>query len=207
MCHQETKSNIDMAELRDLFISRARERLLQVFFSSPQKIFYVRELVRLTGEQINAVRRELKRMEIKKMVRKEERGNRLYYSFRKDYLFYDDLLALVGKTTGLGGEIVRNQNKIGNIRFAMLSGRFLKNLPRKKNEVDLLIVGQVVLPQIASLVRAEEAKRKREINYTVMTEKELDFRKHRRDSFILGVLSSSRVMLIGDEEKMIEGIS
>lgn len=196
-----------MAELRDLFISKARAKILKVFLSSPKKIFYVRELVRLTGEQINAVRRELERMEKKKMVKKEERGNRLYYSFRKDYPFFDDLMRLVGKTTGLGSEIIENQKKIGKIRFAMLSGRFLRDLPRKKNEVDLLLIGEVVLPQIASLVRAEEARRKREVNYTVMTEEEFDFRKRRRDPFILGVLFGSRVMLIGDEEEILKGLS
>lgn len=207
MCPQETKLNIDMAQLRDFFISKTRVKLLEVFLSNPKKIFYVREIVRLTEEQINAVRRELKHMEKKGMVRKEERGNRLYYSFRKDYPFYDELLALVGKTTGLGGEIIKNQRKIGKIKFAMLSGRFLRGLPRKKNEVDLLAVGQVVLPQIASLVRAEEARRKREFNYTVMTEEELNFRKRRRDPFIIRILSGSRVMLIGNEEEMLKGLS
>lgn len=207
MCPQETKLNIDMAQLRDFFISKTRVKLLKVFLSNPKKIFYVREIVRLTEEQINAVRRELKQMEKKGMVRKEERGNRLYYNFRKDYPFYDELLALVGKTTGLGDEIIKNQRKVGKIKFAMLSGRFLRGLPRKKNEVDLLLVGQVVLPQIASLVRAEEARRKHEFNYTVMTEEELNFRKRRRDPFIIRILSGSRVMLIGNEEEMLKGLS
>ena len=196
-----------MAQLRDFFISKTRVKLLKVFLSNPKKIFYVRELVRLTGEQINAVRRELQRMKEKGMVRKEERGNRLYYNFRKDYPFFDQLLALVGKTTGLGGEIIKNQRKIGKIKFATLSGGFLKDIPRKKNEIDLLIVGQVVLPQIASLIRAEEARREREVNYTVMTEEEFNFRKRRRDPFILRILSTSRVMLIGDEEEVIRGFS
>jgi len=196
-----------MARLRDLFISKTRVKLLKVFLANPKKIFYVRELVRLTDEQINAVRRELERMKKKKMASSEERGNRLYYSFRKDYLFFDELLALVGKTTGLGSEIIRNQRKIGKIKFAMLSGRFLKKQPKKKNEVDLLIVGQVVLPQIASFIRAEEARRKEEVNYTIMGEEEFDFRKRRRDPFIQGILSGSRVMLVGDEEGLIKGFS
>ena len=194
-----------MAQLRDFFISKTRVKLLEVFLSNPKKIFYVRELVRLTGEQINAIRRELQHMQEKGMIRKEERGNRLYYSFRKEYPFFDQLLALVGKTTGLGGEIIKNKGKIGKVKFAALSGRFLKGFPREKSEVDLLIVGQVVLPQIASLVRAEEARRKREINYTVMTEEEFNFRKRRRDPFILKILSASRLMLIGEEEEIIKG--
>ena len=36
-----------------------------------------------------------------------------------------------------------------------------------------------------------------------MTEDEFDFRKKKRDPFIVAILSSSRVMLIGDEETML----
>lgn len=194
-----------MAELRDLFISKTRVKLLKVFFSNPNKIFYVRELVRLTEEQINAVRRELTRLKKAGLLGKEQRGNRLYYSLKKDYLFYDQLLALVGKTTGLGADIIANQRKIGKIKYAMLSRRFLKGIPKKEKEIDLLIVGQVILPQIASSVRAEEAKRKQEINYTVMTFEEFDFRRKRRDPFIMKILSTSRVMLIGQEEDLTKG--
>jgi hypothetical protein len=52
-------------------------------------------------------------------------------------------------------------------------------------------------------VREEEAKRKTEINYSVMTMDEFEFRKRRRDPFVLGILSSSRVMVIGDEEELV----
>lgn len=206
-CPPEVRSNIKMAQLRDLLISKTRVKLLKTFLSHPKKIFYIRQLVRLTGEQINAVRRELDRLVRIGLAKKEPRGNRLYYQLRRDHPFYQNLLSLVAKTTGLGAAIINNKMKIGKIKFAMLSGRFLQERPRKKNEIDLLIVGDVILPQIAALVRAEEARKKQEINYTVMTEDEFNFRKRRRDPFILSILSGSRVMLIGEEETMLEGVT
>jgi hypothetical protein len=42
-----------------------------------------------------------------------------------------------------------------------------------------------------------------EINYTIMSEEEFDFRKKRTDPFIMGILAGSRVMLIGDEESLL----
>jgi hypothetical protein len=53
-------------------------------------------------------------------------------------------------------------------------------------------------------VRQEEVRREREINYTVMSEEEFDFRKKRRDPFIMETLRGSRVMIIGDEEELIQ---
>jgi hypothetical protein len=189
--------------LGDLIISRVRVKLLEIFLSQPGKIIHVRELVRQSKEEINAVRRELAHMEKAGMVAKEQRANRLYYSFRKDYPLYYDLLELVAKTTGLGAAVLKHRNKLGRVRYAMLSGKFARNLPGSAEQVDLLIVGGVVIPEVASLVREEELRRGREIFFTPMTEEEFVFRKKKKDPFILGILSGSRVMVVGDEEEMI----
>lgn len=193
-----------MASLTDLFVSRVRVKLIKIFLSQPQEIFYVRQLVRLCGEEINAVRRELGRLETRGLVKKEPRGNRLYYNFVKTYPFYQDLLSLTAKTTGLGAALIKNKNKLGNIKFAMLSGRFVRAMARKSEEdIDLLLVGQVNLPQLNLLVRQAESTREKEINYAPMTSDEFTFRKSRRDPFLLRILMSGRVMLIGDEEDMV----
>ena len=66
-----------------------------------------------------------------------------------------------------------------------------------------LNVGTVVIPELSILIRDEEARRKQEINYTVMTEEEFSFRKKRVDPFITSIIYGSRVMLIGDEEHLL----
>lgn len=189
--------------LEDIIISRVRVKLLELFLTNPGKIFHVREMVRRTEEEINAVRRELAHMEKAGMVTKEPRANRLYYAFRRDYSLYFELLELIAKTTGLGFDLLKNKAKLGKIKFAMLSGSFVRGKPATAERVDLLVVGNVVLPELSQIVKNEEVRRDQEINYTVMTEDEFEFRKKRRDPFILGVLSGSRVMIIGDEEELV----
>lgn len=165
----------------------------------------MRELVRRTNEEINAVRRELARMEEAGMVKKEQRGNRLYYWTRTDYSFFPEILAMVCKSTGLGFAIRKNRGKLGKVSFVVFSGEFVRHLERRDNDqVDVLVVGDVVLPELASLVRQEEAKRKQEINYTPITKEEFEFRKKRRDPFILSILQGSRVMIIGDEQNFVD---
>lgn len=194
--------------LQSLFVSKVRAKLLHAFLKNPQEMYHVRGLVRKTGEEINAVRRELARMETYGLVKKEPRGNRLYYWFNPQFIFYSDLLSMVAKTTGLGKAIIKNRTKLGKIKFAMFSGRFVRGLPRKEeNEVELLVVGQVVLPELAKLVKEEEAKKEREINYTVMDKEEFIFRKKRRDPFVLGILMGSRIMILGDEEDLVAATS
>ena len=186
--------------LKDLFISKTRVKLLENFLSDPTQMFHVRDLVRRTGDEINAVRRELARMESLGLVKKEPRGNRLYYWFRKDYIFYFDLLSLVAKTTGLGAALIKNRHKLGRVSLVSLSTRFVSHETRRNPEdVDLLIVGDVVLPELSILIRAEEAIRSQPINYTPMTEDELKFRRTRHDPFLLNILTQSRIMILGSE--------
>ncbi|MFC1790385.1 hypothetical protein ACFLZP_02805 [Patescibacteria group bacterium] len=191
--------------LKGLFVSKVRAKLFQIFFDHPGEIYHVRGLVRLAGEEINAVRRELLRMENFGLAKKEPRGNRLYYWLDKKHLLYQDLLSLVSKTIGLGKTIIKNKNKLGKVKFVMLSGNFARRLPRsEENEVDLLVIGKIVLPELGRLVSAEEQRLGREINYTVMNKEEFDFRKRRRDPFILAVLSGSRIMILGDEQDLVK---
>lgn len=190
--------------LKDLIISRVRVKILSLFFSFPDKIFHVRETVRQTGEEINAVRRELLHLEKIGLFSKERRANRLYYNLRKDYPLYYDILEIVTKTSGLGEAILKNKAKLGKVKYVVISGRFARRKERReRNEIDFLVVGNVVLPELAQLIKAEEVRVGKEVNYTVMSEEEFDFRKRRRDPFVENILRMSKVMVIGDEEELI----
>lgn len=189
--------------LTDLIISRVRVKILKLFFLNPGKMFHVREIVRRTDEEINAVRRELSHLEKVGLMMKEQRANRLFYSTRKDYPLYFDLLELIVKTAGMGGDIIKNRVRLGKVKFAMISGEFARGKLKGGNNVDLLVVGKIVLPELSQIVKEEEVRREREINYTVMSEEEYEFRKKRRDPFVLEILQGSRILVIGDEEELV----
>lgn len=193
-----------MADLNDIITSKVRIKILELFFGNPTEMYHVRGIVREIDEEINAVRRELMKLEEAGVIKKEARGNRVYYWVRDDYPMYQDLVSMVAKTKGLGSILIANKAKIGKPLYIMFSGRFARHKKKKKDDdVDILIVGEITLPELASLIRAEESRRKTEINYTVMTREELVFRKQRRDPFLQGVLAGSRIMIIGDEDDLV----
>lgn len=192
-----------MASLQDFIISKVRIKLLEVFLKDPQDMFYIRELTRKIGEEINAVRRELIHMQSVGMVKDEHRGNRIYYTFNKNYLFHKELMSMIGKTTGLGLALTKAAPKLGKLKFAMVSGRFVRHMPRAKDTVDLLLIGELIMPQLTQVVKEQESVLSREINYTVMTEAELLYRKTHNDPFISRILEASRIMIVGDEEELV----
>jgi hypothetical protein len=193
-----------MAQLSDIITSKVRIKILELFLSNVVEMYHVRGIVREIDEEINAVRRELFRLEKAGILKKESRGNRIYYWANSDYPFYGELLSLVAKGTGIGKEMIENRKKLGKLAYVMFSGKFVRRKPKKHDDdVDILIVGEVVLPELASIIRKEESKRNREINYTVMGRDELDFRKKRKDPFLNGILNGSRMMIIGDEDDLV----
>lgn len=190
--------------LNDILISKVRVKVLELFLGNPQETYHVREIVRRVEEEINAVRRELSRLEKVGLLASEWRANRRYYSTRRDFILYSEFLSIINKGVGLGGGIIKNRAKLGKIRYAMISSSFVRGKPYTPNEIDLFVVGTIVLPELGAIIKEEEARRNREINFTPMTEEEFNFRKNRRDPFVMSILSKPRVMLIGDEEEMVK---
>src|SRR3982750_911239 len=79
-----------------LFGSKTRVKLLQLFYSNPNRAFYVREITRKIDEQINSVRRELSNLLSIGIITSDATQNRLYYEVDQDYQYYKPLGAIFG---------------------------------------------------------------------------------------------------------------
>ncbi len=189
--------------LENIIVSGSRIKLLQELFYLPGEMYYIRQLTRMTGEKINSVRRELKNLDQADVVNSEWRANKRFYWANKDNDLFEDILRLVLKTKGLGKQLINKRHQVGKIKFAFMSSQLGLNLEPKDEKIDLFVVGKVVLPELGVLVRAEEKRRDREINYTVMEKDEFKFRKDKKDPFIIDILMQGRFMLIGQEHKMV----
>ena len=192
-----------MAKLSDLIISKVRVKLLKIFLSQTKEMYYVRQLTRITKEEINAVRRELDHLQKAGLLSSEKRGNRLYYSVKTGFPLYPELSNLVIKSTGLGRQIIKSRSKLGFVKFAFVSQKLARGLKRDSEEVDLMIVGKTIMPQVALLVKQLEKMLATELNYSCMTEEKFSYRKTHKDPFIVKVLLQSRLTLIGDEIQLL----
>src|ERR1700756_1988821 len=82
--------------VEQLFGSKTRVKLLQLFYSNPNRSFYVREITRKIDEQINSVRRELSNLMQIGIITSDTTNNRLYYEVNQKYEFYEPLRAIFG---------------------------------------------------------------------------------------------------------------
>src|ERR1700709_532175 len=82
--------------IEQLFGSKTRVKLLQLFYSNPGQSFYVREITRKIDEQINSVRRELSNMMEVGVITSDSADNKLYYEVNQRYDYYVPLRAIFG---------------------------------------------------------------------------------------------------------------
>ncbi|NCO88836.1 hypothetical protein GW881_02865 [Candidatus Roizmanbacteria bacterium] len=190
--------------LEHIIPSKTRRKILELFYHHPQELYYLRKVVREVDEEVNAVKRELDILENAKALTKERRLNKVFYTLNRNWLFYDEFLRIFSKTTELASSIKKNLSKLGKIKFIALSARFVKNQVIKSDEIYLLLVGIVVVPEISAILTEAEKGYGREINYTVMTEEEFAFRKKNNDPFIWRFLKYPKIMLHGFEEELLK---
>ncbi len=186
-----------------LMISKVRIKALRYFFFHPDVPVHLRAAVRELNEEINAVRRELTRLEECKILLTERRGNRKYFSLNVNHVFFNELLAILHKTYGLGGSIIKNSSKIGDIDFAILTSSYTRGIRVGVHDVDLVVVGGVNLDALGEIVSKVEKQLGREVNYTVLKRSEFELRKKRRDSFVVELLMGTKVLLIGSNEELV----
>lgn len=190
--------------LEHIIPSKTRRKILELFFLHPEEHYYLRKVVRDIDEEVNAVKRELDILENAKLLLKERRLNKVFYTLNKNWHFYDEFLRIFTKLIPLVVDIYANHSKIGKIKFISVSTKYIKRQLIKSDEVYFIFVGIIVQPELTALIEIAEKQFIQEINYTVMTEEEFKFRKKNNDPFIWKFLRQPKVMLIGTEEEFVK---
>lgn len=191
--------------IEQLFGSKTRVKLLQLFYSNPNRSFYVREITRKIDEQINSVRRELANLLSVGIIVSDNTNNRLYYEVNQKYEYYDPLLVIFGEA-GSGGKAkakkaastgVANEEEtfkaLGHIDIVVYTGQFTRD---ESSGIDILVVGEVNQNAIQKYVADLEKKENKDIRYTVMSPTEFKYRRQIKDRFITTVLDSKKQVLL-----------
>lgn len=179
--------------------SKLRQRLLSLYFTNPDKRFYLRELERTLNSPVANIRRELVKLEKLGLFLIENKGNLVYYYLNQAYPLYPELKGIILKTSGVPITIKTLLGKIKGIKQAFIYGSFAKNEQKSTSDIDILIIGTVNENKLVAACRKLEKELQREINYTLYSPTDFDRKKKAKDPFVLEVLKQPKVFLIGSE--------
>jgi predicted nucleotidyltransferase/predicted transcriptional regulator with HTH domain len=177
--------------------SKARRRLLVYYFTNPTARLYLRELAGRLAIDASNLSKELARLEAEGLFRSDVSGRQKYFQLNRDYPLFDEVRGIVLKTVGAVPQIAQSLGEIHGISEAYLYGSFARNQQDAASDIDVLLIGAPHQEILAEAVRKLERLLGREINYTVMTPKEFEFRRSRNDPFLKDVWQNRRVTLLG----------
>jgi hypothetical protein len=181
-----------------------RIKALRFFVFHPSREIHLRGAVRAFDEEVNAVRREFTRLEKAQIITSDTRGNRIYFKLNLSHPFINELMAFFHKSYGLGGKIIESAEILGEVSFALLTPAYTKGVFFGQQVIDLFVVGNIDLKKLQNIVHSHEVTFGREINYTVISDKEFLIRKRRGDEFINNILIQDNILLVGRHEDLIK---
>jgi predicted nucleotidyltransferase len=180
--------------------SELRRKLLTFFYVNRNARVYVRQLaVALEADSTN-VSRELARLEQEGLLRSETEGRQLYYSVNRGYPYLKPVFALLQGSVGIQPTLRHALQAVDGIRSAWLFGSFAKNEADGASDIDVLIVGKPDQTELAAEIRQTEKTLRREINYTVLTSKELKRRLQKIDPFVTDIWNGKRTELVSHDD-------
>jgi hypothetical protein len=189
--------------IEKLFGSKTRAKLLKLFFESPEKSFYVREMTRVIDEQINSVRRELLNLESIGIIKNETFDNKVYYSANTKHPFTRPLVDIFSKKIDSSrdkdihestwDEYIRPVKKY-------LHGLIVTNRLPGQEGVDLLIIGNDKTKKLTRWAEVIEKKQGKPINYVIMSVDDFTYRKSVKDRFLEDIFEMEISEIVDPEE-------
>ncbi len=211
--------------IEQLFGSKTRVKLLKLFFSNPNRSFYVREITRKVEEQINSVRRELANLLSLGLITSDSTNNKLYYEVNQKYEHYEALRSMFSEAPAKKSTTKKEANKTTTKDDETPAPAVEEKSPEKFVElpeakhwdgagnivgiaytgvytrdetagVDILIIGNAVISKIESVIVELEKEKNVELRYALIEPDEWQYRKQVRDKFWLQFMGAKKQIVL-----------
>ncbi len=212
--------------IEQLFGSKTRVKLLQLFYTNPNRSFYVREITRKIDEQINSVRRELANLLSIGIIVSDNTNNKLYYEVNQKYEYFDPLTLIFGvggsggkkaaaqAALAVGGQSGHSDDGTATVTTATTSNDFSDNTDIKtlgnveiavytgqftrdeSTGVDVFLVGDINQTKLQKFMSELEAKEGKELRYTMMSVGDFQYRQQIKDRFVSNIMQAKKQVLI-----------
>ncbi len=184
--------------LIDALFSKIRQAVLSACILHPDKWWYLSDLAKHLGVTPSSLQRELASFASAQLLESRKDGNRVYYKANLSAPGLAELQSLFIKTIGLT-DILRNSLKsyLQRAEVIFIYGSLARAEEVATSDVDLMIIGDIKLSEIAGVLRKSEKTLGRDVNATVYTTKEFAQKLKQGDSFIRTVLREEKIFLKG----------
>jgi predicted nucleotidyltransferase len=188
--------------LNTLFPS-VRQGVLAATLTRPEKWWYLSELADFLDTRPSSLQRELRSLQQSGILQQRNDGRRVYFKAETRSPIFRELRSIFEKTVGLIPTL-RNalQPFTGNIVCAFVYGSIARREERATSDVDLMIIGNVGLGDLALSLRRTEKRLGREVNVTNYLVDEFRNKIAAGDHFLTTVLKGSLQFVKGEQRDL-----
>ncbi|MEW6049722.1 MAG: nucleotidyltransferase domain-containing protein [Candidatus Zixiibacteriota bacterium] len=188
----------------DALFPKVRRKVLTLFLLNPEKRFYFREAVRLLGDTPGSLQRELRSLTSAGILLMEPIGIQKFYRANPESPVFGELKAIAEKTFGVADiirDILRAESK-GRIKMAWIYGSVAKGHDTSSSDIDLMVIGSLDFRELISILKPVEEQMRRPINPTLYSESEFQKKVQDKNHFLLNVLESDKLFVLGNENDL-----
>ncbi|MFA5343047.1 MAG: nucleotidyltransferase domain-containing protein [Kiritimatiellia bacterium] len=190
-----------MNTLAQLFCSRVRAEVFCLLFGASSNSIHLREIQRRAGFSLGAVRQDIEKLTALGIVLRRKDGNRVYYAANECHPLFTEIRGLVLKTCGLA-DVLGKALKGKGVYCAFVFGSIAQGTATPESDVDLMVVGDIGLRKITGLLAGVGNQLGREINPHVLSAAEFSKRLKTREHFLVSVVASPRIWIVGSENDL-----
>jgi hypothetical protein len=160
-----------------LITSKTRIKLLLKFFLNSSKQDYLRNLETELGDNTNAIRVELNKLEEAGLLKSFSRGNKKIFQSNTEHPLFGDINSILMKITGLDQLISRVLNNVGELNEVYLTGDLAQG--NESEIIDLIMVGNINREYFSELVIKAEKYINKKIRFVVFNPEEFSVKKEK----------------------------
>jgi predicted transcriptional regulator len=160
-----------------LITSKTRIKLLLKFFLNANNTDYLRNLESDLGDNTNAIRQELNKLEEANLLNSHLKANRKYFKANTKHPLFKDIHNILLKFTGIDKLIEEVLNKLGNLEEVYLVGDLSKGIDSLI--IDLILVGNINKEYLNMLIDKAEKHINKKVRYLYFTSEEFIKEKHK----------------------------
>lgn len=194
---------IYMNSILKLFANPTLAEILSLFLLNPEDEFYQSDIARKTDKALMQVQRALKTLKEIGLISSAHSGRMIYYRIVKDHPAFEDLKNLFLKTIALGEGIRRSllpfQNKVC---LAFIFGSVASSNESAISDIDLFVIADLTLRELSKALAPLSRGLHRELNPVIFDKKEFQKRISTKDHFLIKVLSSPKIWIIGNDNDL-----
>ncbi|MEO8704616.1 MAG: nucleotidyltransferase domain-containing protein [Kofleriaceae bacterium] len=182
----------------DVLWTATEQRVLTALLLRQDRAFQLVELIAAANSGSASVQRFIARLVDGALVVRVPHGKRYLYRANSESPIFADLRSIFVKTVGLVDPIRDALAPISKaIEFALIFGSIAKGTDHAASDVDVLVVGSVLLEDVFEALHKVERTLARKVSPTVYTRAEYEHRLHEGNAFLKNVLSGEHINLIG----------